>query len=300
MTAADPRAALVIIGAEVLSGKVQDANSPYLVRALRARGVDVIEIRTIPDDVEVVARTIAELVRTVDFVLTTGGIGPTHDDVTIAGIARAFGVPVVRDAVIETRLRTRIGADLNQAHLKMADVPEGAQVILDDEAFVPIVQMHNVTIFPGVPALMRWCFDRVAADFSGPPFFTHALLLAAPESSFAVELAAIQRSHREVSIGSYPRFEQRASAKERADTEIEPPRPRFQVKVTVDGRDRYKVRDAVAAIRTAIPPSWIVGEDAPPSTLSEQEREQPGGAPPSPHDAPRRPRSQTPRPSSHK
>jgi molybdenum cofactor synthesis domain-containing protein len=262
MSAAQPTAALVIIGAEVLSAKVEDVNAPYLVRALRSRGVEVIEIRTIGDDVDTIAKAVSALAPRVDYLFTTGGIGPTHDDVTIAGVAAAFDAPVVTDRVIEERLRARLGSRLNAAHLKMADVPEGARVILDAEGLLPIVQMRNVTLFPGVPSLMRWCFERLASELRGPPFYTRAVLLSVPESSFADHLATVQKRHPLVTIGSYPRVEPEDLAHPRDSTPVSGTNtPRVRVKVTVDGRSGDLVGAAVADIRAGMPADWILGEE---------------------------------------
>jgi molybdenum cofactor synthesis domain-containing protein len=255
---ARPTAALVIVGAEVLSAKVDDANSPWLLAALRARGVEVLEIRTIGDDVGLIAAAVSALAREADHVFTTGGIGPTHDDVTIAGVAAAFGVPIVRHPLIEEQLRRRIGPALNAAHLKMADVPDGASVLLDDDALLPVVRMRNVTIFPGVPSLMRWSFERIAAELHGAPFYTHALLLTTHESSFAERLAAVQAAHPAVAIGSYPRIEPEELRTARRATGDE---RRVRVRVTVDGRELPVVEAAMAAVRAAMQPEWIVGEE---------------------------------------
>ena len=125
-----PTAALLIIGAEVLSGKVDDANGPYLLRALRLRGVALQEIRTIGDDIDAIAEAVRALSPHVDDVYSTGGIGPTHDDVTIAGMARAFDRAVVHHPDLLSLLTTRYKGSMNAARLKMAEVPEGASLIL--------------------------------------------------------------------------------------------------------------------------------------------------------------------------
>ena len=246
----EPRAALVIIGAEVLSGKIADENAPFLVHELRARGVEVVEIRTIGDDVETIAAAVRALAAEADHVLTTGGVGPTHDDVTIAGVARAFDVAVVRDPEIERRLVARYRERLKPAHLKMAEVPAGARLtFLDDTAFLSVVQARNVTVLPGVPFLARLCFARVADEFHGVPFFGRTLWLAASESSFAAELARVQERFPRVAIGSYPRFEKGT-----------PGSRMHRVKITLDGRDPALVDEALAAVRAGLEPAWILGE----------------------------------------
>ncbi len=247
MSTAQPTAAIVIIGAEVLSGKVADANGPFLIRVLRERGVQVVEMRTIGDDPGVIAETVRALKETADYVFTTGGVGPTHDDVTIAGIARAFGVGVVRHPQLYAQLVQRYGDALSPAHLKMTEVPEGSTISCDATSFVPVVQLGNVIVLPGVPSLMRQCFTRVADGIGGSPFFSGCILLDISESKIAQTLEAIQQAHPEVAIGSYPRFDEAP----------------YRVKVTVDGRDAALVRATLKELLRQLDTAWVVGTEGP-------------------------------------
>ena len=122
-------AGILIIGSEVLSGKVTDENSPYLVRELRSLGVDVRRIVTIPDDIPVIVEAVQDMARDHDLVFTTGGVGPTHDDVTIAAIARAFNRRLVRHPLLEEALRRHYEAGITAAQLRMAEVPEGSRLL---------------------------------------------------------------------------------------------------------------------------------------------------------------------------
>ena len=241
----EPTAALLIIGAEVLSGKVDDANGPFLIRALRARGVQLLEIRTIGDTVPEISEAVKALSSRAQHLFTTGGIGPTHDDVTMAGVAAAFGGKVAQHPELLRLLHERYAGKVNDARLKLADVPEGATVRLGDGTFVPIVQFRNVTILPGVPSLMRACFAHVADGLRGAPFFSRALLLDVSESDIADTLTEIQNRNLDVAIGSYPRFDEAA----------------YRVKVTVDGRDAARVETTLAAIRDRMQTQWIVAEE---------------------------------------
>lgn len=241
----EPTAALLIIGAEVLSGKVDDANGPFLIRALRARGVQLVEMRTIGDTIEEISEAVRALSAKAHYVFTTGGIGPTHDDVTMAGVAAAFGGRVARQPELLRLLHERYGDKVNDARLKLAEVPEGASVRLGDGTFVPIVQLRNVTILPGVPSLMRACFAHVADGLRGAPFFSRALLLDVSESDIATALTEVQNRSPDVAIGSYPRFDEAA----------------YRVKVTVDGRDAERVEGTLAAIRDRMQTHWIVAEE---------------------------------------
>lgn len=245
-----PTAGIVIIGNEILSAKLPDANGPYLLRALRARGLVVEEMRLIADSIPTIATAVTELATHNTHVFTTGGIGPTHDDLTVAGVARAFDVPVIRDPQLEDALRQFYGAQLTAAHLKMAEVPQGAEVIPSRQGYVPTVRMHNVVILPGVPALMRRCFEQATEHLKGPEVFSRAILLWSNESDVAELLAQVQNAHPEVAIGSYPRF----------DT------PDYRVKVTVDGCDAGGVDAACHDLLQQLPTAAVAGEEPPRSS----------------------------------
>jgi molybdenum cofactor synthesis domain-containing protein len=241
----EPTAALLIIGAEVLSGKVDDQNGPFLLRALRARGVQVLEIRTIGDAVAAIAAATAALAAAATCVYTTGGIGPTHDDVTVAGIAAAFNRPVVHHPELLQQLSQRYPGQMNAARRKMAEVPQGATVHFGDGSCMPVVQMHNVVILPGVPSLMRACFAQVDRSVQGSPFFSRALLVNAYETAIAASLSAVAAAMPEVAIGSYPRFDAAP----------------YRVKVTIDGRSAQQVDACCVALRNSLGAEVIVGEE---------------------------------------
>ncbi|MBI2181384.1 MAG: competence/damage-inducible protein A [Deltaproteobacteria bacterium] len=147
-------AGIVIIGNEVLSGKTHDTNSYFLCTELRRLGVEVQRISTVQDVIEIIGAEVAAFSKRFDFVFTTGGVGPTHDDVTIEGIAHGFGVNVVRHSDIERRMRQRLGADVNEARLRMANVPEGSKLLATEALFAPVVNIHNVYIFPDSPGTL--------------------------------------------------------------------------------------------------------------------------------------------------
>ncbi len=127
----DRTAGIIVIGNEILSGKVVDTNSPFLARELRGLGVTLLRILTIPDDVETIAAAVREFHTSFDVVFTSGGVGPTHDDVTMEGVARGLGRRVIRHPAIEGRLREYLKDKVNAARLKMAEVPEGSELIVD-------------------------------------------------------------------------------------------------------------------------------------------------------------------------
>src|SRR5262245_15821280 len=138
-------AGILIIGNEILSAKVQDENAPYLLSALRGRGVDVGRVHVIPDVVEEIAEEVRRLSAAFDYVLTTGGVGPTHDDVTMEGVAAAFGRPLVLNPEMEASLRRALGSEVqpNESQLKMCQLPSGAKLIATRELWFPVVQVEN-------------------------------------------------------------------------------------------------------------------------------------------------------------
>src|SRR5712691_3132226 len=148
-------AGIILIGNEILSGKIADVNAAYLCRELRQLGVDVRRISVVPDEVELIAREVGAQSRDFDVVFTSGGVGPTHDDVTIEGVARAMGVPVVRHPRLVATLEGYYRGELNDAHLKMAEVPDGAELMADGELVFPAVVVRNIYILPGVPEIFR-------------------------------------------------------------------------------------------------------------------------------------------------
>lgn len=231
-------AAVVIIGNEILSGKFPDENAPYLIRRLRELGVDLGRVVVIPDEVEVIAAEVRGCSAAFDHVFTTGGVGPTHDDLTMLGIARAFGVSVLRHPRLEGVLRERLGERANEAALRMADVPAGADLWWDGQVRFPLVVMHNVAIFPGVPALLRMKFEAVAQRFAGVPVTLRRLWTLETEPAIADALTAAAGRWGTVAIGSYPRFE------------LAPPR----VLVTLESRDD----DALEACEAFLRGSFVV------------------------------------------
>jgi len=167
-------AGILLIGNEILSGKITDANAAYLCRELRALGVEVRRITVIPDEVELIATEVRAQSREYDVVFTSGGVGPTHDDVTIEGVARALGVPVVREPRLVQLLERYYKGRLNEARLKMAEVPEGAELTADGELVFPAVVVRNIYILPGVPEIFRQKFDALKERFRDAPFHLSA------------------------------------------------------------------------------------------------------------------------------
>ena len=162
-------AGILLIGNEILSGKITDANAAYLCRELRALGVEVRRITVIPDEVDLIAAEVRAFSAAYDVVFTSGGVGPTHDDVTIEGVARAMTVPVVRHPALVELLERYYRGRITEASLRMAEVPEGAELVGGETVRFPTVMMRNVYVLPGVPEIFRAKFEALRERFRDQP-----------------------------------------------------------------------------------------------------------------------------------
>jgi len=238
-----PRTAgIILIGNEILSGKIEDANAAYLCRELRGLGVDVRRISVIPDDVELIAREVTSFSREFDVVFTSGGVGPTHDDVTIEGVARALGVAVVREPSLVALLKAYYRGELNEARLKMAEVPEGAELIGGDTPGFPTILMRNVYILPGVPEIFRRKFEAIRERFRGQPYYLKNVFVRMGEGTLADYLNTLLRDYPHLLLGSYPEFSN----------------PEYSVKVTLESRDREYLGRALDALLERLPAATLV------------------------------------------
>jgi len=197
-------AAILIIGNEVLSGKVADENGPYLTRELRALGVDVRRISVIPDEIPTIVEEVRRLAGAHDLVFTTGGVGPTHDDVTMAAIAEAFARPLVPHPALEAILRQHFGVDITPAELRMAEIPEGGRLVGEGDLAFPIAAVQNVYIFPGIPETVRRKFARIREQFRDRPFVLRRVFLRCEEGEIAEDLRAVLDRFPNLQLGSYP------------------------------------------------------------------------------------------------
>lgn len=201
-------ACLIIIGNEILSGRTQDKNLAWLAQQLNSQGVRLMESRIIPDIEEVIIKTVNECRARFDVVFTTGGIGPTHDDITSGCIAKAFGAKLIRHPEAEAILRRHYTPEqINEARLKMADIPQGASLVLNPVSAAPGFKMQNVYVFAGVPSIMQAMFANMRHELGeGKPMQSRTVSAFATEGTIAGELAAIQSRYPEIEIGSYPFF----------------------------------------------------------------------------------------------
>jgi len=203
-------AALVVIGDEILSGRTQDRNVGQVATWLNDHGIRLAEVRIIPDDLDRIGETINELRARHDYLFTTGGIGPTHDDITVDAIAQAFGVPVIvhPDArrILEDYYRDRPGG-LTDARLRMARTPDGAELLLNPSSGAPGVKMGNVYILAGVPHIAASMLEALTGKLEGGrPIVSVTIGARAPESDVADLLRETEEAHPGVAIGSYPFF----------------------------------------------------------------------------------------------
>jgi len=210
-TSAAPKtvtACLIIIGNEILSGRTKDKNLSFVAERMSEWGVRLTEARVIPDIEETIVETVNTCRAQFDYVFTTGGIGPTHDDITAAAVAKAFGVTLHRHpdalAIMQRQHRPE---DLNEARLKMADVPEGATLIDNPVSGAPGFQIGNVYVMAGVPMIMQAMLEGLRHDLvGGAPVLSRSVRAFLPEGAVAEGLGVIQDRYPDIDIGSYPFF----------------------------------------------------------------------------------------------
>ncbi len=199
-------ACVLIIGNEILSGRTQDTNIAFLGERLNALGVRLMEARVIPDIEDTIVAVVNDARARFDYVFTTGGIGPTHDDITAASIAKAFGVPLIEHPEARAILTAHYPpGDLTEARLRMARTPEGAVLIENPVSKAPGFQMENVFVMAGIPAIMQAMFESLSHNLvGGAPLKSRSVTIYLPESRMAPSLAALQDRYPDVEIGSYP------------------------------------------------------------------------------------------------
>ncbi len=260
-------AAIILIGNELLSGKVVDTNAAWLIGRLRGLGVDLRRVVIVPDVQGEIVAEVRRCSAAFDAVFTSGGVGPTHDDITLASIAAAFDAPLERHPTLEALMRRHFGDRLTGDHLRMADLPAGTELIVGGEIRWPVILVRNVYVLPGVPEIFRAKFDSIAERFRGGAFYLRSVYLDADEGTIAARLRALEAAHG-VSVGSYPRIDG-------AD---------HRLRVTVEARAPAPVNAAVAALVEDADPAWIVRVDPAVS------------APEATSGAPREPADDAPRP----
>lgn len=238
-------AGIMVIGNEILSGKIVDTNSPYLCQELRTLGVDVRRIVVVPDEIDVIAQDVALLARSFDYVFTTGGVGPTHDDVTIAAIAQGLQRRLVMHPELEAILQTRWADRPSVAREKMATIPDGAQLLMEPDLPIPVVVVDNVHIFPGIPQLFRRKFDSIKERFRDIPYYGRKVYVRDRESDFAHILDTLVQEFPELMLGSYPEMQN----------------PAYRVKLTLESKDPTYLTHAYERLLVLLPAEAVVASE---------------------------------------
>jgi molybdenum cofactor synthesis domain-containing protein len=232
-------AAILVIGDEILSGRTKDKNIGYIAEYLTNIGIEVREVRVVRDVEEEIVAAVNALRARYTYLLTTGGIGPTHDDITVDSVAKAVGVPIDVDPRAVAMMRERYKPeDLNEARLRMARIPHGADLIDNPISRAPGFRIDNVIVMAGVPSIMQAMLDNVAKTLeTGARMVVETLSAGSvPEGLYAAGLGDIAKAHPEVSIGSYPAFSAGG----------------FANQIVVRGMDRAAVGAAARAVRDLV------------------------------------------------
>jgi molybdenum cofactor synthesis domain-containing protein len=235
-------AGIILVGNEILSGKISDTNAAYLCRELRGLGVEVRKISVIPDEVERIAREVTEFSAAYDHVFTSGGVGPTHDDVTIQGVSRAMGVPVVLEPQLVGILERHYRGSLTATHLKMAEVPQGSELLAGESLRFPAIAVKNVYVLPGIPEIFRQKFEAIKERFREQPFFLKNVFVRIGEGTLADFLNDLLKAYPLLMLGSYPEFSH----------------PEYKVKVTLESKDAGYLDQALQDFVGRLPRDAVV------------------------------------------
>lgn len=243
--ASERTAAALVVGNELLSGKIADANVVVLARTLRRLGVVLRRVVVVPDELALITAEVRGLSASHDVVFTSGGVGPTHDDLTLDGVAAAFDVTLVGAPLLDELLRGYYAARLTDDHLRMARVPEGARLVTGPGIPWPAIVMRNVWVLPGVPEVFRMKMPLVERELGGDrPFVTASVFTTLDEGHLKADLDRVVERFRDVDVGSYPKWGSE----------------RYKTKVTFDARDEARVAAARAALLALLPPEAVVDD----------------------------------------
>lgn len=237
-------AALLLIGDELLSGKVHDANGPLVVESFRSAGVDLREVRVIPDTIAGIAEAVRALRTHHDIVVTSGGVGPTHDDLTMRGVAAAFDVPIVTHDELATAIRRFYHEQPDQLRvwLRMAQLPQGCELLFDGDIVWPVYRMEQVYILPGIPQIFRRQFLAILHRFAAARIRQRTLYLTLGEGDLAEPLEDVGGRFPDVSIGSYPLLEGGL----------------VRTRVTLESRDEQQLDASCEALRQTLPEACVL------------------------------------------
>jgi molybdenum cofactor synthesis domain-containing protein len=232
-------AAVLVIGDEILSGRTKDKNIGYIADYLTAIGIDLKEVRVVSDDEPAIVDALNALRKNYTYVFTTGGIGPTHDDITADCIAKAFGVSIdhhPRAVEILKERMAKIGGELNEARLRMARIPKGAELVHNKVSGAPGFWIGNVIVMAGVPSIMQAMLDEVAPKLkTGTKLLSETICADAKEGDIGTELGLIAKAHAETIIGSYPFFDEKIGPNTNIVVRSRDATKLAQVKAAVEG-----------------------------------------------------------------
>ncbi len=234
--------ALIVVGNEILSGKVQDTNAYFAARELRQIGVTLKRIAVVPDELPAIAEEVRYCSDRFDIVLTSGGVGPTHDDITIEGVAIAFNRKVVRHPELERLIHQHFSERVNAAGLKMAEVPDGAVLNLTGEMRFPTVQLENVYMLPGIPQIFEAKLLALKGRFATDPYYLRAIYTSAGEGAIAEHLNSCLVTFPELLLGSYPKIGH----------------PDYRVKLTLESKDQDYLERAFNYLIELLPKEAVV------------------------------------------
>jgi molybdenum cofactor synthesis domain-containing protein len=229
-------AAVLVIGDEILSGRTKDKNIGYIAEYLTDLGIDLKEVRVVADDEAAIVEAVNALRHRWTYVFTTGGIGPTHDDITAECVAKAFGVPIGYDPRAVAIMRERFAEhELNEARMRMTRIPEGADLVLNKVSRAPGFWLGNVVVMAGIPTVMQAMLDEVAPKLkTGVKVLSQTVRADAKEGDIGTPLGEIAKAYPEVAIGSYPFFDEQRGP---------------NANIVLRARDAGKLADATAAVQ---------------------------------------------------
>jgi molybdenum cofactor synthesis domain-containing protein len=202
-------AGMLVIGDEILSGRTKDKNIGYVAEFLTNIGIDLREVRVVADDEGAIVEALNALRSRNDYVFTSGGIGPTHDDITADSVAKAFGVAIDYDPRAVALLKARFQGELNEARMRMTRIPAGADLVTNKISVAPGFRLGNVFVMAGVPAIMQAMLDEIGPTLrTGVKMMSETVRADAREGDIGTPLGEIAKAYPDVSIGSYPFFDE--------------------------------------------------------------------------------------------
>ncbi|MFQ5579961.1 MAG: competence/damage-inducible protein A [Nitrospiria bacterium] len=235
------KAAAIIIGNELLSGKVSDQNGIYLSRELRSLGLDLQRLVIVPDDVKHISDEIVYCRGKYDLIFTSGGVGPTHDDVTMAGIAAAVGHPLIQHPELTRLLKEIYRGHVSPIQMALARVPKGIQLIYAEALRVPVLHFDEIYILPGVPELFVKKFEAIKEGFREPPYYLKKIFFSEEEITVAENLRTTIKKFPNVLLGSYPILHE----------------PDYKMIITIESKNKAYLEKAVKFLASLLPEQGI-------------------------------------------